>query len=76
MQAAQLAAWQRCQHGALLEAQFWPEARCEYGVFSGRPADFAAFCMTMLSDGVKNKELEESVKNRDVLELAADSLVG
>ena len=29
----------------------------------------------MLTDGVKNKELEESVKNRDVLELAADALV-
>ena len=30
------------------------------------------YCMTMLSDGVKNKELEDTVKNRDVLELAAD----
>ena len=40
--------------GALLEAQFWPEARCEYGVFSGSPADFAAFCMTMLKEHQRN----------------------
>ncbi len=32
------------------------------------------YCMTMLTDGVKNKELEETVKNRDVLELAAEAL--
>ncbi|MFN7158654.1 MAG: nuclear transport factor 2 family protein, partial [Erythrobacter cryptus] len=24
---------------ALLAAQFWPDARCEYGIFSGGPAD-------------------------------------
>ena len=39
-------------------------------------ASACPYCMTMLSDGVKNKELEDSVKNRDVLELAADALVG
>ena len=39
-------------------------------------ASACPYCMTMLSDGVKSKELEDSVKNRDVLELAADALVG
>lgn len=39
---------------ALLEAQFWPDARCEYGVFSGSPADFTAFCMTMLKEHQRN----------------------
>ena len=43
--------------GALLEAQFWPEARCEYGVFSGSPADFAAFCMTMLKEHRRNHHM-------------------
>jgi hypothetical protein len=43
--------------GALLEAQFWPEARCEYGIFSGSPADFAAFCMTMLKDHARNHHM-------------------
>jgi hypothetical protein len=42
---------------ALLEAQFWPEARCEYGVFSGSPADFAAFCMTMLTEHERNHHM-------------------
>jgi hypothetical protein len=40
--------------GALLEAQFWPGARCEYGVFSGTAADFAAFCMEMLQTHERN----------------------
>lgn len=43
--------------GDLLEAQFWPEARCEYGVFSGSPADFAAFCMTMLTEHTRNHHM-------------------
>jgi hypothetical protein len=43
--------------GDLLEAQFWPEARCEYGVFSGSPADFAAFCMAALKDHVRNHHM-------------------
>lgn len=43
--------------GALLEAQFWPEARCEYGVFSGGPADFAAFCMAALQDHARNHHM-------------------
>ncbi|WP_017665701.1 nuclear transport factor 2 family protein [Porphyrobacter sp. AAP82] len=43
--------------GALLEAQFWPDARCEYGVFSGGPADFAAFCMTMLTEHERNHHM-------------------
>ena len=40
--------------GELLAGQFWPEAGCEYGVFSGGPADFAAFCMTMLTEHERN----------------------
>lgn len=31
------------------------------------------FCMTMMSDGVKNKEKESSVKVRDLAELIADA---
>ncbi len=37
-------------------------------------ASACPYCMTMLSDGVKAKEKEESVRNRDVLELAAEGL--
>ncbi|MCM0001184.1 MAG: nuclear transport factor 2 family protein [Erythrobacter sp.] len=43
--------------GALLEAQFWPGARCEYGVLSGGPADFAAFCMRMLKEHQRNHHM-------------------
>ena len=43
--------------GALLQAQFWADARCEYGIFSGSPADFAAFCMTALKDHDRNHHL-------------------
>lgn len=43
--------------GALLEAQFWPEARCEYGIFSGSPADFADFCMAALKDHARNHHM-------------------
>ncbi len=39
-------------------------------------ASACPYCMTMLTDGVKSKELEEKVRNRDVLELAADALPG
>lgn len=42
---------------ALLAAQFWPDARCEYGIFSGAPADFAAFCMAALKDHARNHHL-------------------
>jgi len=38
-------------------------------------ASACPYCMTMLTDGVKAKEKEEQVRNRDVLELAADALV-
>jgi Fe-S oxidoreductase len=31
------------------------------------------FCMTMMSDGVKNKERESDVRVRDVAELIAES---
>ena len=37
-------------------------------------ASACPYCMTMLSDGVKAKEQEETIANRDVLELAADAL--
>ena len=37
-------------------------------------ASSCPYCMTMLSDGVKAKEKEEEVANRDVLELAAEGL--
>jgi SnoaL-like domain len=43
--------------GALLEAQFWPEAQCEYGIFSGSPAGFAAFCMGALKDHARNHHM-------------------
>jgi hypothetical protein len=42
---------------ALLEAQFWADARCEYGIFSGNPADFAAFCMAALADHTRNHHM-------------------
>ncbi len=43
--------------GDLLAAQFWPDAVCEYGIFSGSPADFAAFCMTALTDHERNHHM-------------------
>lgn len=43
--------------GELLVNQFWPEARCEYGIFSGSPADFADFCMAALKDHVRNQHM-------------------
>jgi hypothetical protein len=43
--------------GALLEGQFWPEAQLEYGIFSGGPADFAAFCMAALKDHDRNHHM-------------------
>jgi hypothetical protein len=43
--------------GALLEAQFWSDARCEYGIFSGSPADFAAFCMAALKGHARNHHM-------------------
>lgn len=43
--------------GTLVAAQFWPEARCEYGIFSGSPADFADFCMAALKGHVRNHHM-------------------
>lgn len=43
--------------GPLLAGQFWPEARLEYGIFSGGPADFAAFCMAALQDHDRNQHM-------------------
>ena len=51
-------------------------ARCNPVELATTIASACPYCMTMLSDGVKNKELEDIVKNRDVLELAADALQG
>jgi hypothetical protein len=41
----------------LLAAQFWPEARCEYGIFNGGPVEFAAFCMAALCDHDRNHHM-------------------
>ena len=43
--------------GALMEAQFWPEARFEYGIFSGGPADLAGFCMAALKEHARNHHM-------------------
>ncbi|GAB4477870.1 MAG: hypothetical protein OHK0018_08810 [Erythrobacter tepidarius] len=42
---------------ALVAAQFWPDARCEYGIFNGNPADFAAFCMAALQGHARNHHM-------------------
>ena len=38
-------------------------------------ASACPYCMTMLSDGVKDKEVEDSVDTRDILEIVADAIV-
>ncbi|MFM7404950.1 MAG: nuclear transport factor 2 family protein [Erythrobacter sp.] len=43
--------------GDLLAAQFWPEARLEYGIYSGGPAEFATFCMAALKDHDRNQHM-------------------
>ena len=43
--------------GDLLVSQFWPEARCEYGIFSGSPVDFVGFCMAALKDHDRNHHM-------------------
>ena len=61
------------------EARAARERRCASSSCSRpRPTTIASacpYCMTMLTDGVKDKDLEDSVKNRDVLELVADAIV-
>ena len=51
-------------------------ARAQQAVDTG--ADIVAvgcpFCMTMMTDGVKNKEKENEVKVKDLAELIAESL--
>ncbi|MFN3989047.1 MAG: nuclear transport factor 2 family protein [Erythrobacter sp.] len=42
---------------ALLLAQFWSDARLEYGIFSGGAAEFAAFCMAALKEHDANQHL-------------------
>jgi len=37
-------------------------------------ASACPYCMTMLSDGMKEKQLEDSVQTRDVLEILADAV--
>lgn len=43
--------------GDLLAAQFWDDARLEYGIFSGGPAEFADFCMAALQDHDANQHM-------------------
>lgn len=43
--------------GDLLAAQFWDDARLEYGIFSGGPAEFATFCMAALQDHDANQHM-------------------
>ena len=38
-------------------------------------ASSCPFCMTMLSDGVKDKELVDTVRTKDIAELVADAMV-
>lgn len=37
--------------------QFWPDARLEYGIFAGGPADFAAFCIAALQHHDRNHHM-------------------
>ncbi len=37
-------------------------------------ASACPFCMTMLSDGIKNEEKESEVEVRDIVEIVAESL--
>ncbi len=37
-------------------------------------ASACPYCMTMLSDGVKEKQVEDRVQTRDVLEILADAI--
>lgn len=57
---------------SLLAAQFWPDARLEYGIFSGGPADFAAFCMAALKDHDRNHHL----LGQHLIEFAGDEAFG
>lgn len=41
---------------------------------SGTIASSCPYCMTMLTDGVKDQNKEDEVKNKDVMEILADSL--
>lgn len=56
----------------LLAAQFWPDARLEYGIFSGGPAEFAAFCMAALKDHDRNHHL----LGQHLIEFAGDEAFG
>jgi Fe-S oxidoreductase len=37
-------------------------------------ASACPYCMTMLTDGIKEKNAEESIATRDVLEIVADAI--
>lgn len=37
-------------------------------------ASACPYCLTMMNDGVKMKELEEQVKTRDIAEILADAI--
>jgi hypothetical protein len=56
----------------LLAAQFWPDARLEYGIFAGGPADFAAFCMAALKDHDRNHHM----LGQHLIEFAGDEAFG
>ena len=53
-------------------------ARTEQAVATGATtiAVGCPFCMTMMTDGTKAKELDEKIKVRDIAELVADQLAG
>lgn len=86
---AELIEMKRCRTKGLCcgagGAQMWKDAepgrkeinveRTEEALSTGAEviASACPFCMTMLSDGVKNKEKEESVKVLDIAELIAKS---
>ncbi len=42
---------------ALLEAQFWPDARLDYGIFQGGAREFAGFCMDALAGHDRNHHM-------------------
>ena len=42
---------------ALLEAQFWPDARLEYGIYAGGPREFAGFAMQALAGHDRNHHM-------------------
>ncbi len=56
----------------LLRAQFWDDARLEYGIYSGSPAGFAEFCMQALREHVRNHHMI----GQHIIELSGDEAFG